>query len=82
MSKARYERIKGKQPYYGEIPHCRGVWTSGKTLAECKRNLREVLESWLFVRLKRGFSIPVLNGKAIQPLVRINYDKTEAGQVA
>ncbi|MEK6963298.1 MAG: type II toxin-antitoxin system HicB family antitoxin, partial [Nanoarchaeota archaeon] len=24
MSKAKYERIKDKEPYYGEIPLCKG----------------------------------------------------------
>ena len=82
MSRAKFEPLKDKPEYYGDIPECRGVWATGKTLAECKRNVREVLESWLFVHIKKGLPIPRLNGKSIQPLVRVRYDKAEAGQVA
>lgn len=71
MSKAKYERIKDKEPYYGEIPACKGVWATGKTLAECKKNLQEVLESWIFIRIKNALPIPTLNGKTIKPVIRV-----------
>jgi len=80
MSKARYEHIK--EEYYGEIPPCKGVWATGATLAECKRNLRDVLESWIFVRLKKDMPIPQISGKSIRPLLRVSYAKAETSQVA
>lgn len=82
MAKARYERIKDIEPFYGEILPCKGVWATGKTLAECKRQLRETLEGWLFVRIRKGLSIPTISGKTILPLVRLRHAQTEAGQVA
>jgi predicted RNase H-like HicB family nuclease len=51
MEKAGYEIINDAEPYYGEIPECQGVWATGKTLEECRRNLEEVLEGWLIIRL-------------------------------
>ena len=65
MSRARFEKIKDRQPYYGEIPECKGVWATGKTLAECKKNLREVLEGWIFVRISKGMPVPSVQGKTI-----------------
>ena len=47
MAKANYEIIKnGSAPYYGEIPPCKGVWATGRTLEACREELREVLEGW------------------------------------
>lgn len=82
MAEARYERIKNQEPFYGEIPPCRGVWATGMTLAACKRNLRDTLEDWLFVRISKKLPIPRLHGKAILPLMRVRYAKIEAGQLA
>ncbi|MEK6964329.1 MAG: type II toxin-antitoxin system HicB family antitoxin [Nanoarchaeota archaeon] len=82
MSKAKYERMKDQEPYYGEILACKGVWAKGKTLAECKEHLRQVLEDWLFVRIRKGLSIPSMNGKSIRPLVKVQYDKAQAGQTS
>lgn len=83
LKKAKYARIKDKkEQFYGEIEDCRGVWATGKTLEGCKQKLAEVLESWLFVRIKKGLEIPVLDGRTIEPLSRVSYDKTEAYQVA
>lgn len=50
MEEARYEIIEDAEPYYGEIPSCQGVWATGKTLEECRRNLQEVLEGWIVIR--------------------------------
>ena len=58
MERAHYEIIDDLEPYYGEIPECEGVWATGKTLEECRRNLEEVLEGWIVVRLQRRLSIP------------------------
>ncbi len=71
MEKARYEIIDDPEPYYGEIPVCKGVWATGKTLEECRRNLEEVLDGWIVVRLQRGLPIPPIEGFAIEPLREI-----------
>ena len=68
MERARYEIIDDPEPYYGQIPECRGVWATGKTLEECRRNLEDALDGWLILRLQRGLSIPPIEGKAIKPL--------------
>jgi len=58
MSKARYEIIEDEEPYYGEVPELEGVWATGKTLEECRKNLAEVIDGWIVVRLRKGLSLP------------------------
>ncbi|MBU4221050.1 MAG: type II toxin-antitoxin system HicB family antitoxin, partial [Euryarchaeota archaeon] len=53
MEKAKYEIIEDDEPYYAEVPGLRGVWATGKTLEECRRNLTETIEGWIIIRLKK-----------------------------
>ncbi len=57
--------IKDDDPYYGEVPELKGVWSSGKTLEQCRRNLEEVIEGWILVRISQGKEIPELRDKKI-----------------
>jgi predicted RNase H-like HicB family nuclease len=43
LRRARYEIIHDEDPYYGEVEELKGVWTTGKTLEECRNNLKEVI---------------------------------------
>ena len=47
LSRAVYEIIQDEEAYYGEIPGLHGVWATGKTLEQCRQNLRETLEGWI-----------------------------------
>jgi predicted RNase H-like HicB family nuclease len=58
LRRARYEIIDDEEPYYGEVPELQGVWATGKTLEECRENLREAIEGWIIVRLQRGLPLP------------------------
>ena len=71
LSRAKYEIIQDKDPYYGEVPGLEGVWATGKTLEECRHNLAEVIDGWLVVRLKRGLTIPPLGEYRVEELTRI-----------
>jgi predicted RNase H-like HicB family nuclease len=66
MVKARYEIIEDEEPFYGEIPILQGVWATGKTLELCRRNLKEVLEGWITVRLRQGLPIPPIGRHRIE----------------
>lgn len=57
---ARYELIRDAQPYYGSVKGFQGVWAQGKTLQECERNLREVLEEWLLLKIRKKGLVPTL----------------------
>ena len=66
MEKATYEIIDDLEPYYGVVPELMGVWATGKTLEECRRELKEVVEEWIAIRLLRGFPISPLDGHRIE----------------
>lgn len=59
LRRARYELLEDKT-YYGEIPGLRGVWANAKRLEDCRKELSEVLEGWLLLKLRDGDSIPGL----------------------
>jgi predicted RNase H-like HicB family nuclease len=65
MRRARYELINDTEPYYGEIPDCQGVWATGKTLEDCRRELLETLEGWIVLSLQKGLPLPILDGIAL-----------------
>ena len=71
MDDARYEIIEDAEPFYGEIPGCRGVWATGKTLEECRRSLAAALDGWIVVRLTRGLEIPAVRGVRIAELEEV-----------
>ncbi len=63
LEHARYEIIEDAEPYYGEIPELPGVWATGRTLEECRRNLAGVIDEWLIVQLRCGLLIPPVAGR-------------------
>jgi len=70
MKNAHYELIEDEEPFYGEISELKGVWASGKTLEECRDNLKENLEGWLLIRNSQGLDIPEISGhRVITPKV-------------
>ena len=77
LSHARYEIIEDMNPYYGEVPELTGVWATGPTLEDCRKNLVDVLEGWIIIRLKRGLPIPPIDNCTIDDVV-----KMESGVVA
>ena len=71
LSQAKYEIIDDEEPYYGEIPELDGVWATGKTLGECRRNLTEVIDGWLVVKLKRGLPVPPIGEYKVEEIKRL-----------
>ena len=68
LAKAHYEIIQDEEPYYGEIPDLPGVYATGKTLEECRKNLVEVIDGWIIIRLRRGMPIPPVQGISIEEI--------------
>jgi predicted RNase H-like HicB family nuclease len=58
MSRARYEWLNEDDGYYGRIPELPGVWATGRTVADCIRELREVVEDWMILCEKLGHPLP------------------------
>ena len=57
IEKAKY-KILGDGTYFGEIPGLKGVWANAKNLEACRTELTEVLEDWLFLKLRSKEKIP------------------------
>lgn len=74
LGRARYELIEDEEPYYGEVPELKGVWATGKTLEECRRNLAEVIDGWLVVRLKKGLNIPPIDNIKVEELKKLEVN--------
>ena len=66
MHKAHYEFLKSDKKFYGEIPGCKGVYTTGKTLEECRDELDEMLEEWILFRISRQLRLPIIDGIRLQ----------------
>ena len=62
---AHYEIIEDEEPFYGAVPPLAGVWATGKTLEECRRNLAEAIEDWVLFSIAKGLPIPALGQVAI-----------------
>ncbi|TBV81132.1 MAG: type II toxin-antitoxin system HicB family antitoxin [Desulfobulbaceae bacterium] len=71
LRRAKYELIEDEEPYYGEIRELKGIWASGKTLEECRDNLKDVVEGWILLSVKRGLNIPVLGDFAVNEVEEI-----------
>ncbi len=48
---AKYKLLKDRS-YFGEIPGLRGVWANARNLEACRKELQEVLEDWLLLKLR------------------------------
>lgn len=73
LERAKYKIINDEDPYYGEITELKGVWTTGKTLEECRKKLAEVIEGWIILRLKKGLPIPPLGGFNFEEIKDIKF---------
>ena len=66
LRRARYELIEDEDaPYYGEVPELPGVWASGRTLEGCRLALKDVVEGWILISVRRSLDIPALGDAAI-----------------
>lgn len=68
LRRAKYEIIDDDEPYYGEIKELKGVWATATTLEECRNKLKEVVEDWILVSIKKGIKIPKLGKLQIKEI--------------
>lgn len=57
LKSAKYKLLKDGS-YFGEISGIKGVWANAKNLEDCRKELKEVLEDWLFLKIREGDKIP------------------------
>jgi len=65
LDRAHYEIIEDEEAFYGEVPALDGIWATGKTLEECRRNLAAAVEDWVLFSVAKGLPIPALGSAAI-----------------
>jgi predicted RNase H-like HicB family nuclease len=61
LSLAEYDKLEDGT-FSGHIPGCKGVIAFGKTLRKCENELQSTLEDWIFVGLKLGHKLPIMEG--------------------
>ena len=57
LESAEYKKLDDGT-WFAEILGFEGVWANGKTVEECRKELVEVLEEWLILKLRDGDPIP------------------------
>ncbi len=62
LRQAKYEIIEDDGTFYGEIPGFQGVWANAETLEDCRDELAEVLEEWIFIHIADNKPLPITNG--------------------
>lgn len=69
LKRAHYEILdEAEEPFYGEIKELPGVWASGKTLEECRNGLKDVVEGWILLSVKKELPIPKLGDFEIREI--------------
>jgi len=71
LKRACYEIIDDEEKYYGEVKELKGVWATGKTLEECRDRLKEVIEGWIIVSLKKDLPITKLGNIEIKSIKKV-----------
>jgi predicted RNase H-like HicB family nuclease len=62
MSQAQYRIVSDEDCIHGEIPGFEGVSAKAHTLEDCRHDLAESLEEWIFFRVSRELPVPTVNG--------------------
>ena len=64
LEKAEYKKLDDGT-WFAEIPGFEGVWANNVTVEECRKELVEVLEEWLILKLRDKDIIPEIKGLKI-----------------
>ncbi|MEE8329035.1 MAG: type II toxin-antitoxin system HicB family antitoxin [Thermodesulfovibrionia bacterium] len=61
LEDAEYKKLEDGT-WFAEIPGFDGIWANGNTVEECRKELVEVLEEWLILKIRDKDPIPRLKG--------------------
>ena len=65
IENAEYKKLED-DTWFAEIPGFEGVWANGASVETCRKELIEVLEEWLILKLRDNDPIPVVHGLKIE----------------
>ncbi|MBI2929540.1 MAG: type II toxin-antitoxin system HicB family antitoxin [Verrucomicrobia bacterium] len=66
MRHAEFEQMEDGR-WFGTIPVCPGLWADGDTTDQCREELQSALDDWIFVKVRHGDTIPLIDGVDINP---------------
>jgi predicted RNase H-like HicB family nuclease len=62
LKKAKFKKLEDGT-YFGSILGFSGVWSNKRTLTASKKELKEVLEEWLLLKVRNKENVPGLDIK-------------------
>jgi len=65
IAMAEYKKLEDES-WFAELPGFEGVWANGSSVEECRRELIEVLEEWLLLKIQDKDIIPAVGGVEIK----------------
>jgi predicted RNase H-like HicB family nuclease len=65
LERAKYDLLDDGT-FAATVPGLRGPIATGPTLEACRRDLAEVIEAWVLVRVSQGLSVPPIGGATIK----------------
>lgn len=65
LESAHYELIEDDEPFYGSVPSLEGVWATGASLEECRKNLSSAIEDWVLFSVRMGAPLPTVSGVSL-----------------
>jgi predicted RNase H-like HicB family nuclease len=66
LEKAQYKLIdNGDEPYFADVPELDGVWATGHTIEDARRNFIEALEDWIAAHLLWNLALHPIAGQTI-----------------
>jgi predicted RNase H-like HicB family nuclease len=79
IGKAEYRKLEDGT-WFAEIPGFKGVWANGDSVEECRKELINVLEEWLVIKLWDKNPIPTVDGLKIEIRTAIGNFKRKMGK--
>ena len=65
LQHAGYKQLEDKS-WFGEISGFKGVWANADNIEDCRKELIEVLEEWLFLKISHQDPIPPIDGASLK----------------
>jgi predicted RNase H-like HicB family nuclease len=66
LEKTQYKVIdNGDEPYFVDVPELNGVWATGRSVEDARRNFIEALEDWIAAHLLWNLALPPIGSHTI-----------------
>ena len=65
LEKAEYKKLDNGT-WFAEIPGFEGIWANAGSVEECRKELLEVLDEWLILKLRDGDPVPEIEGISLE----------------